>query len=432
MDSKIEDVDLTKRKVQDRKSVSPTYASSTGGNSLENSGNSSDTSSSDGQRARSSSSDEIENKKLGDSRSNDSRSNDSSGSEDAGSSNQSPSRQSHRDRKPRRWTVEDEETEVDTQIKMPRPIVVQKVHPKWDCKREGCRGKLTLIGRLENHCPDVESAKRRAEEMRKLYPATYVHGSLLSCNMCGDRPKHGSRYATWQRLCQICGEPYAMNGFWRMHGGCNNKKMESALEYRAPLHKKKLRENKWSASSIAKLDKTLSAEKKYLILAHRKMLDGVTSEISDASIDKFEGTYETYAEDGYKNNQKSGSTKITTTSSSWSSSLPKDDDAVSHVSSSTSSSNSSEFTNSSSLSTQTKTSDASSAHGKLLRLRSKNIKKASNVRGVRACYHEISSVSLMSFVSLITRNSNAYSNITKTRTPTLEHRYVDESEIVYN
>ena len=266
MDSKIEDVDLTKQKVQDRKSVSPTYASSTGGNSLENSGNSSDTSSSDGQRARSSSSDEIENKKLGDSRSNDSRSNDSSGSEDTGSSNQSPSRQSHRDRKPRRWTVEDEETEVDTQIKMPRPIVVQKVHPKWDCKREGCRGKLTLIGRLENHCPDVESAKRRAEEMRKLYPATYVHGSLLSCNMCGDRPKHGSRYATWQRLCQICGEPYAMNGFWRMHGGCNNKKMESALEYRAPLHKKKLRESKWSASTIAKLDNTLSAEKKYLIL----------------------------------------------------------------------------------------------------------------------------------------------------------------------
>ena len=159
MDSKIEDVDLTKQKVQDRKSVSPTYTSSTGGNSAENSGNSSDSNSTDGQQAISPSSDEMSNKKSGDSgsndsRSNDSRSNDSSGSEESGSSSNRSPRQSRRDRKPRRWTAEDEETDST----MPRPILVQKAHPKWDCKREGCRGKLALIGRLENHCPDVESA----------------------------------------------------------------------------------------------------------------------------------------------------------------------------------------------------------------------------------------------------------------------------------
>ena len=296
MDSKIiEDVDLTKQKTQNDRSVTPTYSASTG-NSDERSGNSSDTNSSDGLQTRSSSSDEMEAKKSTDSRSNDepasneSRSIGSSGSDD-GSSNQIPPRESRRHRKARRWTTEDEEAEVDNRqssIRMPRPIV-KKSHPTWDCKREGCRGTLTLIGRVDNHCQDVESAKSRAKEMRKLYPATYVHGSLLSCNQCGDRPKNGSRYATWQRLCQICGEPYAMNGFWRMHGGSNNKNMESALEYRAPLHKKKLLESKWDAKSIANVDSTLAAEKKYLILAHRKMIESTTSEISDASIDRFEG-----------------------------------------------------------------------------------------------------------------------------------------------
>ena len=348
------------------------------GNSAENSGNSSDSNSTDGQQAISPSSDEMSNKKSGDSGSNDSRSNDSRSNDSVEVKSQglrNRSRGSLVETGSRDVDTEDEETDST----MPRPILVQKAHPKWDCKREGCRGKLTLIGRLENHCPDVESAKRRAEEMRKLYPATYEHGSLLSCNLCGDRPKHGSRYATWQRLCQICGEPYAMNGFWRMHGGCNNKKMESALEYRAPLHKKKLRESKWSASTIAKLDNTLSAEKKYLILAHKKMLNGVTAEISDASIDKFEGTYETYAEDGYKQN---GRTKTTTTTSG--SSSPPQDDAVSVISS-TSSSHSGEFISlvgsnspASISSTQTKTSDAS--HGKLLRARVKSVKRVSNVR----------------------------------------------------
>ena len=79
----------------------------------------------------------MSNKKSGDSGSNESRSNDSrsnySGSEELGSSNRSP-RQSRRDRKPRRWTAEE-----TTDSTMPRPILVQKAHPKWDCKREGCR-----------------------------------------------------------------------------------------------------------------------------------------------------------------------------------------------------------------------------------------------------------------------------------------------------
>ena len=39
-----------------------------------------------------------------------------------------------------------------------------------------------------------------------------------------------------------------------------------------------------------------------------------------------------------------------------------------------------------------------------------------------SCYHKISIISLMSFVSLITRNSNTHLNITKTDL-TLEHRY---------
>ena len=147
-------------------------------------------------------------------------------------------------------------------------------------------------------------------------------------------------------------------------------KMESALEYRAPLHKKS-RESKWSASTIAKLDNTLSAEKVFNSCT-QKMLNGVTAEISDASIDKFEGTYETYAEDGYKQN---GRTKTTTTTSGH----HLHHKMMPSVISSTSSSHSGEFIclweqlSSFNFIDPTKTSDAS--HGKLLRARVKSVRE---------------------------------------------------------
>ncbi len=288
----------------------------------------SDSNSSDGQfenGQRSSSSDDVSEKK--------SRESGNSGS-DEGNSN--PTEKLHVSRRkisltdgikrPSEWRSLETGEEADMgqyegRQKMPRPAsssygnrlssssvcssITHATHPIWYCKREGCTGVLTLLGRVETHLVNLNSAKQRAAEMRTLFPSTFSHGSLLSCSECGDRPKHGTRHATWQRLCQICGEPYAMNGFWRMHGGCNNKNMESAIELRAPLHKKKLRTD-WTLSQISQLDETLSAEKKFLILAHKKLIVASTCAISDDVIEAFDGTYETYVEEGRREQEQYG------------------------------------------------------------------------------------------------------------------------------
>jgi len=280
----VEDTGKLRQKHEDKERLSPSLFNSPG-QSNTTSGNSSDSSGHAGGSSNNSS-DEIETKKSTDSGGSGGECS-SSSSSNKDTSSTSSNRSSRRSR--RRVRGHEAEIGHDAYSKMPRPTL-EKKHPRWDCKREGCTGKLTLIGRVETHFVDLENAKARARQKRKEYPATHLHGSLLSCNRCGDRPKHGSRHATWQRLCEICGEPYAMNGFWRKHGGCNKKKLESALELRAPLHKKKLRSSHWNAKSISSLDVTLAAEKKFLILAYKNMIQSATCDISDDVIDKFEGT----------------------------------------------------------------------------------------------------------------------------------------------
>jgi len=88
--------------------------------------------------------------------------------------------------------------------------------PVWKCKRENCGGMLTLLGNVKKHLSDLGEARVRANRLRKEFPKTFVHGAKLSCHKCGDRPPgERRRHSSWQRLCQICGETYAMNGFWR-------------------------------------------------------------------------------------------------------------------------------------------------------------------------------------------------------------------------
>jgi hypothetical protein len=84
----------------------------------------------------------------------------------------------------------------------------QREHPFWLCKREGCSGMLTLLGNEKHHIKDLMNARRRASWRRAQYPATRIHGSPMSCSICGDRPMLKSRRSAWQRLCVICMEPY--------------------------------------------------------------------------------------------------------------------------------------------------------------------------------------------------------------------------------
>jgi hypothetical protein len=97
------------------------------------------------------------------------------------------------------------------------PGEIPTTHPLMACKREGCAGNMTLLGDVKNHAETLEECQERAKLKFKLYPQTFFHGSSMTCMECGDRPRVGThgRNASWQRLCRICGEAYAMNGFWR-------------------------------------------------------------------------------------------------------------------------------------------------------------------------------------------------------------------------
>lgn len=64
-------------------------------------------------------------------------------------------------------------------------VIDRSTHPIWRCKREGCKGTLTLLGDVKRHIDDVAEARKRAAIKRKQYPSTLVHGSPLSCNVCG-------------------------------------------------------------------------------------------------------------------------------------------------------------------------------------------------------------------------------------------------------
>ena len=148
------------------------------------------------------------------------------------------------------------------------PGEIPKTHPALSCKREGCAANVTLLGNVKSHFEGLEECQKRAAVMAKEYPKTFFHGSVLSCEECGDRPRVGTngRHASWQRLCRICGEAYAMNGFWRSHGGYNNQNVRSPLHLRSSIHKSNLRKE-WKADAIESLDACLDAEKAWLRLA---------------------------------------------------------------------------------------------------------------------------------------------------------------------
>ena len=68
----------------------------------------------------------------------------------------------------------------------------------------------------------------------------------------GDRPKTKNRRSSWQRLCVVCAEPYAMNGFWRKHGGCNIKGVCLPLETRSQAHQRSMRTNFKTMADVAR------------------------------------------------------------------------------------------------------------------------------------------------------------------------------------
>lgn len=155
-------------------------------------------------------------------------------------------------------------------------------HPFWLCKREGCSGMLTLIGNEKHHIKDVENARRRAAWRRVQYPATKIHGSPMSCSVCGDRPMLKSRRSAWQRLCVICMEPYAMNGFWCKHGGPNSRGVSTKLDIRSNGHKNYMRRMASDNVSIQNMEKSLCLEQKWLMLANQGKIDALKDDISNA------------------------------------------------------------------------------------------------------------------------------------------------------
>lgn len=166
-----------------------------------------------------------------------------------------------------------------------------KEHPTWSCKREGCKGTLTLLGSVRNAYSRLEGAKKRAEFCRKQYPVTYWHGSILSCDQCGDRPETSKRRKMWQRLCVVCGEPFAMNSFWRCHGGVTNKGATHSLDSRVSVHKKKMR--KWAhfhplkPEMLATLMDSQMEEFKWLSLASTGRINPLKYPISSSALKPF-------------------------------------------------------------------------------------------------------------------------------------------------
>ncbi len=181
------------------------------------------------------------------------------------------------------------------------PGIIPAIHPLLPCKREGCAACLTLLGNVKSHFEDLKKCRERGAEKLKEYPKTYFHGSCLTCEECGDRPRVGTngRHASWQRMCSVCGEAYAMNGFWRSHGGYNNQNLISPLHMRSSIHKSNLR-REWSTNAIENLDTCLYAEKAWLRLAKKdtnfrlrgeiKDIDEITNKMGRISTSKIENS----------------------------------------------------------------------------------------------------------------------------------------------
>lgn len=159
-------------------------------------------------------------------------------------------------------------------------------HPYWLCKREGCDGVLTLLGKVKEHIMDIEEARKRAKKCRLLFPETVEHGSMLSCSKCGDRPFVKGRYGTWQKICILCGLPFAMNGFWRKHGGLNNRNTINDLVQRSPSHKRCMRT---LDVSLVEHEEGLRNESKWMKLGHRCVFDIEHYPITNAALEKITG-----------------------------------------------------------------------------------------------------------------------------------------------
>lgn len=175
------------------------------------------------------------------------------------------------------------------------PMSKMNEHPSWKCRRVGCDGFLTLLGSSVNgHIDDMNLSRRRAVNKRETFPATFEHGSPLTCSCCGDRPKpeKGGRRAAWQRLCVICGEPYAMNGFWTKHGGCNRRGVSVGLERRSHVHMSNMRKHFKTVDDMACLPDTLKKEKKWIALALSGTIDKEKHAISDSTIENFKESSE--------------------------------------------------------------------------------------------------------------------------------------------
>ena len=73
------------------------------------------------------------------------------------------------------------------------PMSKLNEHPSWKCRRVGCSGFLTLLGsEVNSHIDNMNLSRSRAVSKRANFPATYEHGSPLTCSCCGDRPKPSS------------------------------------------------------------------------------------------------------------------------------------------------------------------------------------------------------------------------------------------------
>eukprot|EP00941_MAST-03F_sp_MAST-3F-sp1_P001097 g1097.t1 len=150
------------------------------------------------------------------------------------------------------------------------PVVVEHggyIPLELGCKREHCRGKITLIGEAAGDAKCLEEALQRQKkilgksintaengEKNESSPSSstsnarnqYVyHGSCGSCSACGDRPLYNrsgkeTRRKAWQRYCALCCDVFAVNGFWAEHGGLDLKNNEKPLQQRSKKHKSRL------------------------------------------------------------------------------------------------------------------------------------------------------------------------------------------------
>jgi len=148
---------------------------------------------------------------------------------------------------------------------------------------------------VRSHCIRVEDAQKRAQVCRAQFSSFYWHGSMLSCSVCGDRPKSNKRRKMWQRLCVICGEPFAMNSFWKCHGGVTNKGDTHSIDSRVAVHKRMMREwaqcQKTDAKVLSSLMRSSMEEFKWLTLASNGTIDPMTYPITSEALEKIPSSY---------------------------------------------------------------------------------------------------------------------------------------------